>query len=68
MVPPPSPAVLWIVSVCEENPDRKRNTISRLTLSIAQVLGTDEMRRNFKLGSTDTKVDFCDVARKEFRE
>ena len=43
------------------------NAISRLTLSIAQVLGTDEMRRYFKLGSTATKFDLCDVA-KEFGE
>ena len=42
--------------------------ISHLTLSIAQVLGTDEMRRYFKLGSTGTKLDFCDVVKKEFRE
>ena len=44
------------------------NAISHLTLSIAQVLGTDEMRRYFKLGSTGTKLDFCDVVKKEFRE
>ena len=44
------------------------NAISRLTLSIAQVLGTDEMRRYFKLGSTATKFDLCDVVKKEFRE
>ena len=43
------------------------NAISRLTLSIAQVLGTDEMRRYVKLGSTATKSDLCDVV-KEFRE
>ena len=43
------------------------NAISRLTLSIAQVLGTDEMRRYFKLGSTATKFDLCDVV-KEFGE
>ena len=44
------------------------NAISRLTLSIAQVLGTDEMRRYFKLGSTATKFDHCDVVKKGFRE
>ena len=44
------------------------NAISRLTLSIAQVLGTDEMRRYVKLGSTATKSDLCDVVKKEFRE
>ena len=44
------------------------NAISRLTLSIAQVLGTDEMRRYFKLGSTAAKFDLCDVVKKEFRE
>ena len=33
------------------------NAISRLTLSIVQVLGTDEMRTYFKLGSTATKFD-----------
>ena len=44
------------------------NAISRLTLSIAQVLGTDEMRRYFKLGSTATKFDLCDAVKKEFRE
>ena len=44
------------------------NTIIRLTLSIAQLLGTDEMRRYFKLGSTATKFDLCDVVKKEFRE
>ena len=44
------------------------NAISRLTLSIAQVLGTDEMRRYFQLGSTATKFDLCDVVKKEFRE
>ena len=43
------------------------NAISRLTLSIAQVLGTDKMRRYFKLGSTATKLALCD-AMKEFRE
>ena len=43
------------------------NAIIRLTLSIAQVLGTDEMRRYFKLGSTATKCALCDVV-KEFRE
>ena len=45
-----------------------RNAISRLTLSIAQVLGTYKMRRYFKLGSTATKFDLCDVVKKEFRE
>ena len=44
------------------------NAISRLTLSIAQVLGTDEMRRYFKLGRTATKFYLCDVVKKEFRE
>ena len=44
------------------------NTIIRLTLSIAQLLGTDEMRRYFKLGSTATKFDLYDVVKKEFRE
>ena len=44
------------------------NAISRLTLSIAQVLGTDEIRRYFKLGSTAAKFDLCDVVKKEFRE
>ena len=44
------------------------NALSGLTLSIAQVLGTDEMRRYFKLGSTATKFDLCDVMKKEFRE
>ena len=44
------------------------NAVSGLTLSIAQVLGTDEMRRYFKLGSTATKFDLCDVMKKEFRE
>ena len=44
------------------------NTISLLTLSIAQVLGTDKMRRYLKLGSTATKFNLCDVAKKEFRE
>ena len=44
------------------------NAISCLTLSIAQVLGTDEMRRYFKLGSTATKFDLYDVVKKEFRE
>ena len=43
------------------------NAISRLTLSIVQVLDTDEMRY-FKLGSTATKFDLCDVVKKEFRE
>ena len=40
------------------------NAIILLTLSIAQVLGTDKMRRYFKLGSTATKYDL----KKEFRE
>ena len=44
------------------------NAISLLTLLIAQVLGTDEMRRCFKLGSTATKFDLCDAVKKEFRE
>ena len=44
------------------------NAISRLTLCIAQVLGTDEMRRYFKLGGTATKFNLCDVVKKEFRE
>ena len=44
------------------------NAISCLTLSIAQVLGTDEMRRYFQLGCTATKFNLCDVAKKEFRE
>ena len=44
------------------------NALSGLTLSIAQVLGTDEMRRYFKLGSTAAKFDLCDVVKKEFRE
>ena len=44
------------------------NAISCLTLSIAQVLGTNEMRRYFKLGSTATKFDLCNVVKKEFRE
>ena len=44
------------------------NAIGRLTLSIAQVLGADEMRRYFKLESTATKFDLCDVVKKEFRE
>ena len=44
------------------------NTISLLTLSIAQVLGTDKMRRYLKLGSTATKFSLCDVVKKEFRE
>ena len=43
------------------------NALSGLTLSIAQVLGTDEMRRYFKLGSTAAKFDLCDVVKKEFR-
>ena len=44
------------------------NALSGLTLSIAQVLGTDEMRRYFKLGNTAAKFDLCDVVKKEFRE
>ena len=44
------------------------NALSGLTLSIAQVLGTDEMRRYFKLGSTAAKFDLCNVLKKEFRE
>ena len=44
------------------------NAISCLTLSVAQVLGTNEMRRCFKLGSTATKFDLCNVVTKEFRE
>ena len=44
------------------------NALSGLTLSIAQVLGTDEMSRYFKLGSTAAKFDLCDVVKKEFRE
>ena len=44
------------------------NAISRLTISIAQVLGTDKMGRYLKLGSTATKFDFCVVVKKEFRE
>ena len=44
------------------------NTISCLTLSIAQVLGTDEMGRYLKLGSTSAKFDFGDVVKKEFKE
>ena len=44
------------------------NALSGLTLSTAQVLGTDEMRRYFMLGSTATKFDLCDVVKKEFRE
>ena len=43
------------------------NAISCLTLSIAQVLGTDEMRRYFKLGSTATKFDLCDVVYKTYK-
>ena len=43
------------------------NAIGPLTLSIAQVLGKDETRRYFKLESTATKIDHCDVV-KEFRE
>ena len=26
--PLPSPAVLWVVSVCEENPDRKKSDLN----------------------------------------
>ena len=44
------------------------NTISLLTLSIAQVLCTDKMSRYLKLGSTATKFNLCDVVKKEFRE
>ena len=44
------------------------SALSGLTLSIAQVLGTDEMRRYFKLGSTAAKFNLCDVVKKEFRE
>ena len=44
------------------------NAISRLMLSIAQVLGTDEMRRYFKLGSTATKFNLCDIVKKKLRE
>ena len=44
------------------------NAISRLTLCIAQALGTDEMRKYFKLGSTASKYDLCDIVKKEFRE
>ena len=44
------------------------NATNRLTLCIAEVLGIDEMRRYFKLGSTATKFDLCDVVKKEFRE
>ena len=44
------------------------NARSCLTLSIAQVLSTYEMRRYFKLESTATKFDLCDVVKKEFRE
>ena len=44
------------------------NALSGLTLSIAQVLGTDEMRRYFKLGNTAAKFDLCDVVKKQFRE
>ena len=29
MVPLPFPAVLWIVSVCEENRDRKKNKLQK---------------------------------------
>ena len=43
------------------------NAISRLTLSIVQVLGTDEMRRYFKLGSTATKFDLCDVVYQTYK-
>ena len=44
------------------------NAISLLTLSIAQVLGTDKMRRYLKLGNTAIKFDLCDVVQKEFKE
>ena len=44
------------------------NAISLLTLSIAQVLGTDKMRRYLKLGNTAVKFDLCDVVKKEFKE
>ena len=44
------------------------NAIICLTLSIAQVLGTDEMRGYVKLGNTAAKFDLCDVVKKEFRE
>ena len=43
------------------------NAISRLTLSIVQVLGTDEMRRYFKLGSTAAKFDLCDVVYQTYK-
>ena len=33
------------------------HAVSRLTLSIAQVLATDELRRYLKLGSAATKFD-----------
>ena len=41
--------------------------LSCLTLSVAQLLGIDEMRRYFKMGSTATKFDLCDAVKKEFR-
>ena len=44
------------------------NAKSRLTLSIAQVWGTDEMREVFQVGSKATKLDLCDFVQKEFRE
>ena len=44
------------------------NAIRLLTLSIAQVLGTDKMRRYLKLGSTALKFDLCDAVKKEFKE
>ena len=44
------------------------NVISLLTLSIAQVLGTDKIRRYLKLGSTALKFNFCDAVKKEFKE
>ena len=44
------------------------NAIILLTLSIAQVLGTDKMRRYLKLGNTAIKFDLCDVVQKEFKE
>lgn len=44
------------------------NAIGRMTLSVAQALGTDHMRQYFQLGSKATKYDLCDVVKKEFRE
>ena len=41
--------------------------LSCLTLSVGQLLGIDEMRRYFKMGSTATKFDLCDAVKKEFR-